>query len=255
MISRRMLRGGACAMLAASAQAGLAQQWPSRTVKVVVPYGVGGVTDTMARVTADRLGKALGQTFVIENKLGGGGGIGVDYAVNSPQDGYTHPVRRQHAVHRAADRAEGELRAAEGPRAGQHHRHQRHGDGGAEGRAVLDAARVHRLCAGEPRQDHLFERRPGDQQPSLDRLSGRQGKARHGARAVRRRPGRAARGAVEVGRHAFRQLVRPDRAGEERHGESARRIDAAAHAATARRADRCGNHRRASNTSPGTAMR
>ena len=58
-------------------------------MKVVVPYGVGGVTDTMARVTADRLGKALGQSFVIENKLGGGGGIGVDYAVNSPQDGYT----------------------------------------------------------------------------------------------------------------------------------------------------------------------
>src|SRR6188508_1650380 len=88
MISRRML-AAACAMLAVSAEASLAQQWPSRTVKVVVPYGAGGVTDTMARVTADRLGKALGQTFVIENKLGGGGGIGVDYAVNSPQDGYT----------------------------------------------------------------------------------------------------------------------------------------------------------------------
>jgi tripartite-type tricarboxylate transporter receptor subunit TctC len=90
MISRRYLAAaGACAMLAASAQASMAQQWPSRTVKVVVPYGAGGVTDTMARVTADRLGKALGQTFVIENKLGGGGGIGVDYAVNAPQDGST----------------------------------------------------------------------------------------------------------------------------------------------------------------------
>jgi tripartite-type tricarboxylate transporter receptor subunit TctC len=90
MISRRYLAAaGACAMLAASAQTSMAQQWPSRTVKVVVPYGAGGVTDTMARVTADRLGKALGQTFVIENRLGGGGGIGVDYAVNAPQDGYT----------------------------------------------------------------------------------------------------------------------------------------------------------------------
>jgi tripartite-type tricarboxylate transporter receptor subunit TctC len=67
----------------------LAQQWPSRTVKVVVPYGVGGVTDTMARLTADRLGKAFNQTFVIENKPGAGGAIGVDYVMNSPQDGYT----------------------------------------------------------------------------------------------------------------------------------------------------------------------
>jgi tripartite-type tricarboxylate transporter receptor subunit TctC len=84
-----LVAAGACAVLAASAPPCLAQQWPVRTVKVVVPYGVGGVTDTMARVTADRLGKALGQTFVVENKLGAGGAIGVDYAINSPQDGYT----------------------------------------------------------------------------------------------------------------------------------------------------------------------
>jgi tripartite-type tricarboxylate transporter receptor subunit TctC len=54
-----------------------------------VPYAAGGVTDTMARVTADRLGKLLGQTFFIENKPGAGGAIGVDYALHSPHDGYT----------------------------------------------------------------------------------------------------------------------------------------------------------------------
>ncbi len=79
----------ACVAFALSAQPSAAQQWPSRTVKVVVPYGVGGVTDTMARMTADRLSKMLGQTFVIENKLGAGGAIGVDYALNAPRDGYT----------------------------------------------------------------------------------------------------------------------------------------------------------------------
>ena len=90
MISKRVLTlAGACAFLFAAMPAGFAQQWPTRTVKVVVPYGVGGVTDTMARLTADRLGKALGQTFIIENKLGAGGAIGVDYTVNAPQDGYT----------------------------------------------------------------------------------------------------------------------------------------------------------------------
>lgn len=87
-LKKLMAAVGACAMLAASTPS-WAQQWPTRTVKVVVPYGVGGVTDTMARVTADRLSKKLNQTFVIENKLGAGGAIGVDYALHSPPDGYT----------------------------------------------------------------------------------------------------------------------------------------------------------------------
>src|ERR1041384_1923008 len=90
MISRRKLSlGAACLLLGVSINLSHAQQWPSRSVKVVVPYGVGGVTDIMARVTADRLSKSLGQSFVIENKLGAGGAIGVDYAMHSPQDGTT----------------------------------------------------------------------------------------------------------------------------------------------------------------------
>jgi tripartite-type tricarboxylate transporter receptor subunit TctC len=90
MISRRWLTAlSACAVLMASAPEGFAQQWPSRNVRVIVPYGVGGVTDIMARLTADRLSKSLKQTFVIENKVGAGGAIGVDAAIHSPQDGYT----------------------------------------------------------------------------------------------------------------------------------------------------------------------
>ena len=79
----------ACATLVALVSPGVAQQWPNRSVKVVVPYGAGGVTDTMARVTADRLSKALGQNFIIENKVGAGGAIGIDAALSAPQDGYT----------------------------------------------------------------------------------------------------------------------------------------------------------------------
>jgi tripartite-type tricarboxylate transporter receptor subunit TctC len=90
MVSRHLLlAASAGVMLAASAPLAFAQQWPNHMVKVVVPYGVGGVTDTMARMTADRLGKMLNQTFVIENKPGAGGAIGVDYALHAPQDGYT----------------------------------------------------------------------------------------------------------------------------------------------------------------------
>lgn len=79
----------ACAALAGSATSGYSQQWPTRSVKIVVPYGAGGVTDTMARLTADRLTKTLGQSFVIENKVGAGGAIGIDYAMSLPRDGYT----------------------------------------------------------------------------------------------------------------------------------------------------------------------
>ena len=89
MLKRLTLTMAASVVLAASATSGLAQQWPTRSVKVVVPYGAGGVTDTMARVTADRLTKALGHTFVIENKVGAGGAIGIDQAIAAPQDGYT----------------------------------------------------------------------------------------------------------------------------------------------------------------------
>jgi tripartite-type tricarboxylate transporter receptor subunit TctC len=80
---------GACLMLIASVTASVAQQWPNRNVRVIVPYGVGGVTDTMARLTADRLGKIFNQTFLIENKPGAGGALGVNYAMNAAQDGYT----------------------------------------------------------------------------------------------------------------------------------------------------------------------
>jgi tripartite-type tricarboxylate transporter receptor subunit TctC len=81
---------GACLMLlSALSGTSFAEQWPSRTVHVVVPYGAGGVTDTMARLTADRLGKIFHQTFVVENKPGAGGAIGVSYAMHAAQDGYT----------------------------------------------------------------------------------------------------------------------------------------------------------------------
>lgn len=79
----------ACWMLLSSTPGCLAQQWPARPVKVVVPYGAGGVTDTMARLTADRLGKIFKQAFIVEDKPGAGGAIGVDYAIHSPQDGHT----------------------------------------------------------------------------------------------------------------------------------------------------------------------
>ena len=66
-----------------------AQDWPQRPVKIVVPYGPGGISDVLARMTADRLTKAFGQPFVIDNRGGAGGTIGTEYAARSPHDGYT----------------------------------------------------------------------------------------------------------------------------------------------------------------------
>jgi tripartite-type tricarboxylate transporter receptor subunit TctC len=67
----------------------MAQDWPARAVKVIVPYGPGGISDILARLTADRMAKMFGQPFVIENRGGAGGVIGTEYAVRSPNDGYT----------------------------------------------------------------------------------------------------------------------------------------------------------------------
>lgn len=67
----------------------IAQAWPNRTVKIIVPAGPGGVSDLMARYTADRLSKVFGVPFVIENRSGGGGALGTGYAIRSQPDGYT----------------------------------------------------------------------------------------------------------------------------------------------------------------------
>jgi tripartite-type tricarboxylate transporter receptor subunit TctC len=66
-----------------------AQDWPARTVRIVVPYGPGGIADVFGRLTADRLTKLLGQPFVVESRGGAGGAIGTEYVVRSPNDGYT----------------------------------------------------------------------------------------------------------------------------------------------------------------------
>lgn len=66
-----------------------AQEWPSRYVKVVVPYGAGGISDVIGRITAERLSKKFGQSFVVEARPGANGAIGTEYVARSPADGYT----------------------------------------------------------------------------------------------------------------------------------------------------------------------
>jgi tripartite-type tricarboxylate transporter receptor subunit TctC len=67
----------------------LAQDYPNKAVKIVVPFGAGGGTDTMARVIADGLNKALNQPFIVDNRPGAGGNLGMASVAKSPNDGYT----------------------------------------------------------------------------------------------------------------------------------------------------------------------
>jgi tripartite-type tricarboxylate transporter receptor subunit TctC len=66
-----------------------AQEWPSRPIRMVVPFAAGGPTDIVARVMGAKMGELLGQQFVVENRAGAGGNIGADVVAKSPSDGYT----------------------------------------------------------------------------------------------------------------------------------------------------------------------
>jgi tripartite-type tricarboxylate transporter receptor subunit TctC len=67
----------------------IAQAWPTKPIRIVVPFPPGGGTDTIARETSQRVAAATGWIFVIDNKPGAGGNLGVDSVAKSPADGYT----------------------------------------------------------------------------------------------------------------------------------------------------------------------
>jgi tripartite-type tricarboxylate transporter receptor subunit TctC len=86
MRRRTILGAGVASLLASPA---MAAEWPERPVKIVVPYAPGGPVDLVARLVGDKLATKFGQTFVIDNKPGANGAIGVQAVMAAPNDGYT----------------------------------------------------------------------------------------------------------------------------------------------------------------------
>jgi tripartite-type tricarboxylate transporter receptor subunit TctC len=86
MRRRTVLAVGAASLVAGQARAG---DWPDHPVRVVVPYAPGGPVDLVTRLVSEKLDAKFGQSFVVENKPGANGAIGVQSVMTSPPDGYT----------------------------------------------------------------------------------------------------------------------------------------------------------------------
>ena len=88
-LARRTLMAAAAALSLLAPLQAHAQAWPSKPIKLIVPFAAGGSNDNIARAVAAKLSARLGQTIVIDNRGGGGGTIGTDAVAKSPADGYT----------------------------------------------------------------------------------------------------------------------------------------------------------------------
>ena len=140
---------GGVALILATAATAAAQSFPTRPIRLIVPYPPGGGTDIVARVIGQRLQQSLGQPIVIDNRGGAGGTLGTAVAAKAAPDGYTMVLVPTSHVHQSEHLCEAALRHREGFRAHHNGRFCRHFDGGQSERARGLGARFRRGGQGE----------------------------------------------------------------------------------------------------------
>lgn len=86
---QRLATMAAVTVLAATAQTSVAQEYPNRSVRIIVPVAAGGSPDVLGRILGDKLRERFSQPFVVDNRAGAGQMIGADLAAKAPPDGYT----------------------------------------------------------------------------------------------------------------------------------------------------------------------
>src|SRR5262245_65403253 len=86
---REFLGGALAAATLAPGQLRAQERFPSRTIRIIVPFPAGATTDMLARLFAQRLSETMGQSAVVENVGGGGGSIGADQVAKAAPDGHT----------------------------------------------------------------------------------------------------------------------------------------------------------------------
>jgi tripartite-type tricarboxylate transporter receptor subunit TctC len=86
---QRFLAAAVATLALAGANVQGADNYPSRPIQMIIPFAAGGPTDIVGRVMAAKMGELLGQTFVVEDRVGAGGTIGTDYVAKAAPDGYT----------------------------------------------------------------------------------------------------------------------------------------------------------------------
>ena len=89
MQRRILIASGLAAVFGLASTGAMAQGYPTKPVRLVVPFAPGGTTDIVARVVSEKINTALGQTMIVENKAGGGGSVGATEIARSAPDGYT----------------------------------------------------------------------------------------------------------------------------------------------------------------------
>ena len=87
--TRTLLKSVVCAALALATSGAFAQAFPSKPIRIIVPFPAGGTTDIVARLVAQRMTETIGQSVLVENRGGAGGQLGAEAVAKAPADGYT----------------------------------------------------------------------------------------------------------------------------------------------------------------------